>query len=135
MKHKHSLRSRRAAERRQQQAGRHPAASTTFDLAGAFNEAMAHHRSGRLVEAEIGYRRILERHPDQFDTLHLLGVVHHQRGKHAEAVAQIDAALRLDPTSAAAHSNRGSSLEALGRLDEALASYERALAIRPAQAE
>jgi len=129
MKHKSSLRSRRPSEA--QSAQQHGRSVAYFDLAASFNEAMALHRGGRLVEAEIGYRRILEHQPDHFDSLHLLGVVHHQRGQHAAAVAQIDAALRLNPNSVSAHSNRGSALQALGHLEEALASYGRALALRP----
>src|SRR5262249_36740988 len=130
MKHNRSLRPQptsRPSRQRPREDGR---SGTAFDLAATFNEAMAHHRGGRLVEAEIGYRRILERQPDHFDSLHLLGVIHHQRSKHAEAVAQIDAALRRNPDSASAHSNRANALEALGRFAEALAGYDRALAIR-----
>src|SRR5215831_12687733 len=40
------------------------------------------------------------------------------RGRHAEALAHFDEALRLDPTSAIAHANRALSLEALGRIEE-----------------
>jgi len=101
----------------------------------AFDQAMTLHRAGRLAEAETVYRRIIAAKPDHFDSLHLLGVVLHQKGDHGGAVRQIDAALMLNAHSAAAHSNRGSALKELKRYDEALESYDRALAIRPEHPE
>ena len=101
----------------------------------AFGQAFALHRAGRFVEAETLYRRILAIQPDHFDSLHLLGVCYHQRGEHAQALRQIDAALKLNPDSASAHSNHGATLRELKRLDEALACYEKALALKPDHAE
>src|SRR4029079_14144422 len=101
------------------------------DVTTAFREAVALHRKGRLAEAEKCYRQILERHPDHFDSLHLLGVVYSQRGKHAEAVRQIDAALKVNPEAASALNNRGLALEKLERPDEALLSYDQAIALEP----
>ena len=46
------------------------------------------------------------------------------RGRHAEALERCDEALRLDASSAIAHTNRALSLEALGRLEEAWAELE-----------
>ena len=69
--------------------------------------------------------------PNHFDSLHLLGVIFHQRGNHAEAVRQIDAALKINPKAAFAHNNRGLVLQELKRFDEALASYDKALALEP----
>jgi tetratricopeptide (TPR) repeat protein len=65
------------------------------------------------------------------DRLHLLGVVYSQRGNHAEAVRQIDAALKINPKTASALNNRGNALQELKRPDEALASYNWALALKP----
>jgi protein O-GlcNAc transferase len=99
--------------------------------ASAFVQALGLHRAGRLTEAEEIYRQILKAEPDHFDSLHLLGVVHHQRGDHAKAVRQIDTALRINPDVAHAHCNRGAALERLQSYDAAVASYDRALAIEP----
>jgi Flp pilus assembly protein TadD len=49
-------------------------------------EAMALHRAGRLGEAQSIYRQILEAFPDNFESLHLLGVICGQRGHHAQAI-------------------------------------------------
>jgi tetratricopeptide (TPR) repeat protein len=98
-------------------------------------EALALHRTGRLADAEKIYRRILAAQPNDFDCLHLLGVIAYQCGQHADAVRQIDLALKRNPDNAFALSNRGNALKELRRFDEALASYDRALSLRPDYAE
>ena len=55
-----------------------------------FAEGMALHQAGRLADAEEIYYQILATQPDHFDSLHLLGVIFHQRGNHAAAIHQIE---------------------------------------------
>jgi tetratricopeptide (TPR) repeat protein len=88
-----------------------------------------------LADAETIYARILTVQPDHFDCLHLLGVISHQRGHHAEAVQRIDVALKRNPNNILALNNRGIALNALERFAEALASYDRVLAVRADHAE
>ncbi|HVX91659.1 MAG TPA: tetratricopeptide repeat protein [Xanthobacteraceae bacterium] len=99
--------------------------------AQAIGEAMALHRQGRLDEAERRYSGVLHDHPDDFDALHLLGVLKLQRGDPVEALRLIGAALEVRPRSADALSNYAAVLEALDRRADALVHYERALAIDP----
>jgi protein O-GlcNAc transferase len=93
---------------------------------------VALHKAGQLPRAEELYRAILNVNPDDFDCLHLIGVIHHQRGDHEQAVCHIDAALKINPRLASAHNNRGNVLGELQRMTEALASYDNAIAIEPA---
>ena len=44
--------------------------------------ALQSHRAGRLAEAEVAYRRILQTDANHADALHLLGVLSHQTGRH-----------------------------------------------------
>ncbi len=108
-----------------------PASATSLDCASLLRAALSLHQAGRLDEAEQIYRRILAGEPRHFDSLHLLGAIFSQRGDHAAAVRQIDAAIAVNPNVAAAHNNRGASLSALGLTGEALASYDRAIALAP----
>ena len=94
-------------------------------------QALALHQAGRLAEAEKIYVQILAIDPDQFDARHLLGFIFHQRGDSALAVHYIDLALQKNPGNILALNNRGIALNALKRFDEALASYDRAIAVRP----
>src|SRR5262245_5863180 len=66
--------------------------------------ATAHHQRGQLNDAEALYRQALTRQPQNFDALHLLGVLMHQRGKSLDAIELIDKALKTNEQSAAAHS-------------------------------
>ena len=63
------------------------------------------------------YRQVLKDQPNHFNALHLLGVIHYQRGDHAEAIRQIDAALKINPKIAAAYRTRGFALQKLKRSD------------------
>jgi tetratricopeptide (TPR) repeat protein len=100
-----------------------------------FDQALAFHRAGLLAEAEQLYRRVLQAQPRHFDSLHMLGVIAHQRGEHARAVEQIDAALKTNARAYAAYNNRGLALKELGQLEEALASFRKAIRLKPDFAE
>src|SRR5215470_14478411 len=113
----------------QPQPGPH-AAPTLAELEAIFDQALAFHRAGLLAEAEQLYRRVLDHRPGSFDCQHLLGVISYQRGNCLEAVRQIDAALKINSRVADAHLNRGNALLRLKRFDEALASYDKAIALK-----
>ena len=97
--------------------------------------AFKFHQEGRLNEAERLYREVLQSRPQEFEALHMLGILKLQQKEPEEAVRLIGAALEVDRHSVAAHSNRGLALGALNRHQEALASYDRALAINPRNAD
>ena len=56
--------------------------------------ALEHHRAGRLDQAEMLYRRILERQPANPEALYFLGVLAHQAGRNDEAIELIEKAHR-----------------------------------------
>src|ERR1700728_2033830 len=91
--------------------------ATLSEVMHSLANALALHQAGRLAEAEKIYNQILATHPDQFDSLHLLGVIAHQRGDHNAAVRQIGLALEKNPNDAVALNNRGNALHALKRYD------------------
>lgn len=97
----------------------------------ALQEAVALHQQGQLAAAEKGYARVLKSFPDQFDALHLLGLLKLQSGKAGEAQRLIGAALKIAPQSPDAHANMGLVLGALKRPVDALASFDKALALDP----
>lgn len=85
--------------------------------------ALAAHRAGRLDEAEQLYRAELAAQPDDPNALHLLGVMHRQRGQPAMAVTLISQALQAAPELADAHANLGNAYGDLHRYDAAANSY------------
>jgi predicted O-linked N-acetylglucosamine transferase (SPINDLY family) len=101
------------------------------DITGTFAHSLDCHRRGLLTEAQKGYRRILKKHPDHFDALHMLGVSEKQLGNHEAAMRLIKRALLSNPQSASVHSNLGSLLMDLKRFEEAVAACDKAIELDP----
>ena len=97
--------------------------------------AMALHRRGQLDEAAKIYRAVLVAAPDDFDALHLLGVLLSARRQSAEGIELIKRALALQPNFAGAHNNLGTALLAAKQAEPALASFRRAIALKADFAE
>lgn len=89
------------------------------------------HAAGRLDEAEPLYREVLAANPVQPDALNLLGMVAYQRGKAAEGLPLIERAIRSLPGESSYRNNHGLVLDALGRYQDAIASYLKAIELRP----
>jgi tetratricopeptide (TPR) repeat protein len=123
-------RKQRRVEARLGQHGR-ATGSPAAPIAGWFSAALAHQRSGRAADAERVCRAILSADPGHAQTLHLLGLIEHQRGRSAEAIERIRMAIMRDGRDPAFHHNLGNVLRALDRLAEAIDCYERALALAP----
>ncbi len=99
------------------------------------SRAVALHQAGSLEEAERIYRAVLDEFPRNAAALHLLGIVHAQRGDAALAVTFIGNAIRADATNPAFHFNLGKAQRQLHRPREAIAALEQALALDPLSAE
>jgi tetratricopeptide (TPR) repeat protein len=123
-------RKQRRAGGRLGQQGR-TAGSRVAPISRWFGAALAHQRCGRAADAERVCREILSVDPGHAQTLHLLGLIEHQRGRPEEAVEHIRTAIMRDGRDPAFHHNLGNVLRALGRLAEAISCYERALALAP----
>jgi tetratricopeptide (TPR) repeat protein/SAM-dependent methyltransferase len=118
---------RRAARKRGQ--GRSELAGSAT-AAALFAQAVRHHQLGRLFEAEMQCRSALSQDPRHADSLHLLGVIAQQRGLYDEAAEHFGNVVGLRPNAAIAHQNLGGALAVAGRIDEAIAAFERAMALR-----
>ena len=90
------------------------------------------HESGDLAGAERRYRALLGADARDPDATHLLGLIAHQRGDHALAVAQIGAAIALKADKAVYHYNLGNALLGLGRPEAAMDCFRAAIKLDPA---
>jgi Tfp pilus assembly protein PilF len=107
----------------------------TNKLDAALQEAVRHHQSGRLPEAERLYRRILRERPSHPGANTALGMALKDQGKLAEATTVFQRVVTVAPDHAPGHSNLGNVLFAQGKLAEAEGAYRRALALRPDMAD
>jgi protein O-GlcNAc transferase len=108
--------------------------AAAHNVSALFDHAVALFATNRLAEAEENALRVLQKAPDFVHALHLLGAIRSRRGNHAEGLKLIDAALRIEPESAALYNSRGNILVALQRFNEALASFESATTLDPRSA-
>jgi hypothetical protein len=89
-------------------------------------------RQRRYADLERTARLVLERMPDQPLALEWLGIARTgQSGDRKEAIRYIEQSLKRDPSRAEGEFNLGLFLAGDGRMRDAMAHYQRALALRP----
>ena len=108
-----------------------PSRAKPANVAAVIREGLAHHRAGRLREAEAAYMGALWERPNRPDALQLLGVIAHQVVRNDVAVDLIRRAIAEKPGVAEFHNNLGAALNALGRAGEAAEACRRAVELKP----
>ena len=88
-------------------------------------------REGRFIEGEERAQAVLAQYPRNAAGHYLLGLSALMQERHAEALAHVERAIRLDRVNAQYHFMAGLCLAPLQRVDEAVTSYRRALQFRP----
>jgi tetratricopeptide (TPR) repeat protein len=94
-------------------------------------QALSSFQDGDLDKTERLCSGILDQRPDDFDALHLLGMLNFQRRRMVEALRFLAAALKASSSSSDAMSNLGLALQASGRADEAIVHFRNALRLAP----
>jgi protein O-GlcNAc transferase len=94
-------------------------------------DAVAHHKGGRLREAESLYARVRAVAPANFDALHLSGLAAQQQSRHRDAAGFLRQALRVNPTSAVCEMRLGVAVMALGDAASAEKHLQRAVSRSP----
>ncbi len=92
---------------------------------------MARLQKGDLRGAEVTLRGLLSLDGGNAQAWMGLGIVAHQTGRFADALACYDRSISALPTLAAAHVNRGNTFSAMQRFAEAVTSFETALSLSP----
>ncbi|MGO9133088.1 MAG: tetratricopeptide repeat protein [Methylovirgula sp.] len=104
-------------------------------VAALFNEAVAHHRAGRLKEAERLYRRIGQIQPAHAESWSNLGLALIARRAFAEAAEACLRAITLRDDYADAHVNLIAALEGAGKYEEAADVYRKLIPLQPKRAD
>lgn len=98
-------------------------------------QALVHHRAGRLAEAEEFYARARRSSPPSFEVFYLSGQLALKQRRHAEASERLARALELNPRSAPCALRLAHALKAQARYAEAQAAALRAADLDPANAD
>ena len=109
-----------------------PAAGASAEL---LRQAVAAHRRGQALQAELLYEQVLAESPEHPAALNYLGALRCQRGDSETGLQFFDRAIAARPGFVDALNSRGNALRELGRAAEALDSFDRALAIEPRNAD
>ncbi len=98
-------------------------------------QAQAHHQAGRLVDAERGYRKVLQRNPTDLHVCYLLGSLLLQTGRFADAAALLAKVVQVRPDVAPARSALGRALFELGQPEQAETHLQQAVTADPKLAD
>lgn len=101
----------------------------------ALRAAIEAHNAGRLTEAEVGYRRILRKQPNDPGALYGLGLLHFHQGAVGTALQHISQSLKVAPGNARAWNTLGSMYMSIGRVSEARNAYDQATKAAPTLSE
>lgn len=99
------------------------------------NKALKLHQQGSVGEARLIYESILSFSPNDFNALHLLGVITAQQQEFDSAISLIQRAIKVNPNHASAHFNLANALKSNKMYQEAEQFYSSALSLRPNMAE
>jgi predicted Zn-dependent protease len=96
-----------------------------------FQSAVTHYDAGQYAEAAAQLEELIPQVPHNFEAQELLGMVDAAMSQDAKAIEHLDAAVRLQPNSAAARTNLAASLTRLGRTELAGEQFRKALTLTP----
>ena len=89
------------------------------------------YKSEKYVDAEVAYRKGLQRNPKSFEATYNLGNALFKQGKYADALQQYKNSLALQPSQkekiAAAFHNAGNALLSDKKIEESINAYKMAL--------
>jgi tetratricopeptide (TPR) repeat protein len=104
-------------------------------LPEALRRTTEQHQTGRLANAERGYRQILDADPHFSEALYQFGQLMATRGKHRAAAEAFEALVAAKPDFERGWVRLGNCLEACGRLAEAANAFREAIKRQPGQPE
>lgn len=104
---------------------------TALSLRAQLETAFALHQQGCFSEAASQYQAVLSIQPDNFNALHMLGVLALQNNNAEQARALIEQAAAIRPDDAEARYNLGIAYTTLQRWDLAIASYQAVIKLNP----
>jgi hypothetical protein len=100
-------------------------------IAAAMQKAAADHAAGRLTDAEVAYRDVLDVDPHNVDALNLLGVIELNSGMPLIALDLFRRALAIRPDIPRIHAHAGAALMMMDRREESVKEFVEAVRLEP----
>ena len=100
-----------------------------------FNDAVNHFQNGQINKAKEICFEILKIEPNNFNVLHLLGVIAFQIKNYSKSVEIITKAIEVNPNNSEVYNFRGIALIHLKKLEEAVQNWNKAIQIDPNYAD
>jgi tetratricopeptide (TPR) repeat protein len=97
-----------------------------YELLGGIYAGM-----GKVPDAEINYKKALEKDPKSVSPVAALAALYIQAGKLPEALQKLNEVIEKTPTNANAYATRGMVYESQGKPEDAKTNYRRALELDP----
>ncbi len=104
-------------------------------IANLLQQGRLHHNANRLSQAEQCYFKILNTDPSHSEALHLLGLIAHQSGQHAQAINYLQLAVKQQPNNYHYLNNLGEAYRISGDFNQAEDYYNQSLNIKHSHAE
>jgi len=117
-----------------QGASTDPGATASSTPAGLCDTALKHLHAGKPLDAQLSCEQALAIDPDRADSLHLMALIALYGQQHDHAVEWLSRAIRRDPRPEYL-STLGLVLKQIGRLEDALAVFDKAIQLKPDDAE
>jgi len=99
------------------------------------NKALNFHKNGRLEEAKKIYEIVLEKNPNNFEIINLLGVVSSQLKDYVKAINLINKAIDINSSHPSLYNNLGTVHKEMEEYDLAIKNFEKAIKLNPNYAE
>ena len=96
-----------------------------------FKEAINFHKKGQLQNAKKICLELLELQPNNFNVLHLLGIIAYQTRNYKVSDELIRKAIKIKPDFAEAYTNHGIVLKRLNKLEDAIKCLDKGININP----
>ena len=96
-----------------------------------YKTALELHKNARLAEAEYQYKQVLAADARHSDSLHMLGILHHQKKDYQKAVEFYHQAIEVNPSAGHFYFNLGRTHLAVKHLQPAIEAFSKSIQINP----
>ena len=100
-------------------------------MSSSLDSAIELHQKGFLNNAQEQYENIIKFDPNNFQAIHLLGVIFFQKKNYLKSIKLINKSININPNNFSAYNNLGNVFRELKKYADAIKAYNKAIEINP----